>query len=85
MKEDVGVGDESETETEGRAHGLHLAVTDWKVWLFAFALAAQVVALSFNAYFPTLTATLGYNPTVTLLLVAPPFVFAMIVALWVSR
>ncbi|KAF8450458.1 major facilitator superfamily domain-containing protein [Boletus edulis BED1] len=85
MKEDVGVGDQGETETGGRAHGLYLAVTDWKVWLFALAATAQVTAMSFTAYFPTLTATLGYNPTVTLLLVAPPFVFTVIVAFWLSR
>lgn len=85
MKEDVGVGDQGETETGGRGHGLYLAVTDWKVWLFALAMTAQVTALSFNAYFPTLSATLSYNPTVTLLLVAPPFVFTVIVAFWLSR
>lgn len=85
MKEYVGVGDQDETETGGRARGLYLAVTDWKVWLFAHAMAAQVVALSFDTYFPTLSATLGYNPTVTLLLVAPPFIFTVIAAFWLSR
>ena len=48
-------------------------------------MASQVIALSFNAYFPTLTATLGFNPTVTLLLCAPPFVFTAIMAFVVSR
>lgn len=71
MEEDVGVGDQQETEQGGRASGLFLALQDWKVWWLAFALTAQVVALSFNAYFPTLSATMGFNPTVTLLLVAP--------------
>jgi hypothetical protein len=33
-----------------------------------------------HAFFPTLTATLGYNRTVTLLLCAPPWVFATLVA-----
>ena len=45
----------------------------------------MVVSLSFNAYFPTLTATLGYNRTVTLLLCAPPWAFATIVAFGVTR
>lgn len=84
MEEDVGVGDEEQTE-QGSGAGLWMAVTDWKVWWLAFALTAQVVALSFNAYFPTLSATLGFNPTVTLLLCAPPFVFAAIVAFMLSR
>jgi len=86
MEEDVGVGDQNETEQSGwRGSGLWLAVSDWKVWWLAFALTSQVVALSFNAYFPTLSATMGFNPTVTLLLCAPPFVFAAIVAFWLSR
>ncbi|KAG1836975.1 MFS general substrate transporter [Suillus subalutaceus] len=85
MEEDAGVGDETETEQGGRCHGLYLAVTDWKVWWIALAAASQVVASSFAIYFPTLTATLGYNPTVTLLLVAPPFVCAAIVAFVLSR
>ncbi|KAJ3532449.1 hypothetical protein NM688_g7421 [Phlebia brevispora] len=85
MEEDVGVGDESETESGGRAHGLIMAVTDWKVWWLSLALTSMVVSLSFNAYFPTLTATLGYNPTVTLLLCAPPWGFATIVAFIVTR
>ena len=85
MAEDVGVGDEGETETGGRFHGLTMAITDWKVWWLAFALTSMVVSLSFNAYFPTLTATLGYNRTVTLLLCAPPWAFATIVAFVVTR
>ncbi|KAH7930098.1 MFS general substrate transporter [Leucogyrophana mollusca] len=85
MEEDAGVGDQNETEEGGKFHGLYLAVTDWKVWWFALAMTAQVVALSFNAYFPTLSATLGYNPTVTLLLCAPPFIFTVLLAFWLSR
>ncbi|KAJ6484972.1 major facilitator superfamily domain-containing protein, partial [Mycena vitilis] len=76
MTEDAGVGDQNETEQGGKFTGLWLAVTDWRVWWLAFALTAQVVALSFNAFFPTLTMTLGYSPTVTLLLCAPPFAIA---------
>ncbi|KAF7288243.1 FCP1-like proteiny domain-containing protein [Mycena chlorophos] len=85
MQEDVGVGDQGETETGGPLHGLMLAITDWKVWWLAFALTAQVIALSFNAFFPTLTATLGYNPTVTLLLCAPPFAFSALVTFFLAR
>ena len=83
MEEDVGVGDEDETETS--ASGFWLAVTDLKVWWFAFALTSQVVALSFNAYFPTLAATLGYNPTISFILCAPPFLFTVIVAAFLSQ
>ncbi|KAG6919397.1 hypothetical protein DXG01_006280 [Tephrocybe rancida] len=82
MEEDAGVGDEE--QTEGQGSGLWLAVTDIKVWWLALALTSQVVALSFNAFFPTLSATLGFNTTVSLLLCAPPFVFTVIVSALLS-
>jgi hypothetical protein len=84
MEEDAGVGDEKETE-QGRWGGLIMAVTDWKVWWLSLALTSQVVALSFNAYFPTLSATMGFNATVSLLLCAPPFIFSAIAAFVLSR
>ncbi|KAG6817451.1 hypothetical protein H0H87_008619 [Tephrocybe sp. NHM501043] len=83
MEEDAGVGDEE--QTEGQGSGLWLAVTDIKVWWLSLALTSQVVALSFNAFFPTLSATLGYNTTVSLLLCAPPFVFTVIVSALLSH
>ena len=84
MEEDAGVGDESETEVS-QIHGFVTAMKDWRVWCMSFAMTAQVIALSFNGYFPTLAATLGYNTTVTLLLCAPPFVWTVIEAWFVSR
>ncbi|KAI0029233.1 MFS general substrate transporter [Vararia minispora EC-137] len=86
MAEDsVGQGDAGETETGGFAHGLWLALLDWKVWFLAIVLTSFTVALSFNAFFPTLTATLGYNTTISLVLCAPPFIFAAIVAFTLNR
>ncbi|KAF9006428.1 MFS general substrate transporter [Cyathus striatus] len=84
MEEDAGIGDEEQTEA-GHVSGLWMALTDWKVWWLAIALTSQVVALSFNAFFPTLSATMGFNRTVTLLLCAPPFIFTTIIAFLVSR
>ena len=88
MEEDAGGGDEGEIESEtggGHMVGLRLAVRDWKVWWMAVTMTSFVVALSFNAYFPTLSQTMGFGPTVTLLLCAPPFVFAAIATYAVSR
>ena len=85
MEEDAGVGDEQQTESGGHMTGFWLAVKDWKVWWMAVAMTSEVTALSFNAYFPTLSATMGFNPTVTLLLCAPPFIFAAGMAFAVSR
>ena len=47
-------------------HGLWLAASDGKVWWLTIAFTAEVTALSFNAFFPTLTKTLGFNTTVSL-------------------
>jgi hypothetical protein len=86
MLVDAGSSDRSESEVKGsRLAGLALALTDVKVWWLAFALTSLVVSLSFNAFFPTLSETMGYNVTVTLLLCAPPWIFATIVAFACSR
>jgi len=84
LAEDVGAVSE-EGEKQGRMHGLKLAVSDWKVWWLALTLTAYTVGLSFNAYFPTLAATLGYSRTITLLLCAPPWVFATLVGFITAR
>ena len=84
MEEDAGVGDEGETEV-GQIQGMWMALKDWRMWVMALAMTGQVIALSFNAYFPTLSATLGYNRTITLLLCAPPFAWTAIEAYIVSR
>jgi len=83
MLEDVG---EEDSEEPGESfRGFRMAMLDWKVWWMAFGLTAQVVGLSFNQYFPTLTKTLGFNNTVTLLLCAPPWAFAVILTFLNAR
>ncbi|KAH0839987.1 MFS general substrate transporter [Lanmaoa asiatica] len=85
MEED-GLVDEGETDdTKWQATGLMLALSDWKVWWLCVALTSMVVSLSFNAFFPTLSATMGYTPTVTLLLCSPPWAFATLVGFKISR
>lgn len=65
--------------------GLRDAMSDWKVWWFATAFLFQLLAQSFYLYFPTLSATMGYDTTITLLLCAPPWVFCTISAFALSR
>lgn len=65
--------------------GLRDALCDWKVWWFTILLTIERIALSFGFYFPTLVASMGYDMTVTLLLVVPPSVLATIGALVFSR
>ncbi|KIY63341.1 sugar transporter [Cylindrobasidium torrendii FP15055 ss-10] len=86
MEEDVGVADAQTKETKTSSwEGLKMAFLDWRVWWMAMSLTSIVIALSFNAFFPTLTATLGYGPTETLLLCAPPWVFSTIVCFLLAR
>ncbi|CAA7259721.1 unnamed protein product [Cyclocybe aegerita] len=89
MAEDVGhredIPEQSMKGSLGRWPGLYLAVTDLKVWWLAIALLFMCVSLSFHAYFPTLSATMGYGTTVSLLLCAPPWLFATAAALALSR
>jgi len=65
--------------------GFWLAIKDWKVWYLAIALLLMVTSLSFGVYLPTISATMGYSTTFTLLLCAPPWLFGTLVSLFVSR
>lgn len=97
MIEDAGadqeVGRESTEFTEETENpkfhsskvGLFMALEDWKVWWSALAIGTMSTALSFNAYFPTLVATMGYSTTKTLLLCTPPWILATALALIISR
>jgi hypothetical protein len=48
MKEDVGVVDTSEIESEKRGAGLISAIKDWRVWWVAIIMACNHLAVSFN-------------------------------------
>lgn len=61
--------------------GFKLAVTDPKVWFLAVTYFLTIMGLSFSFFFPTITAALGYSTTKTLLLTAPPWLFAICVSL----
>jgi hypothetical protein len=64
--------------------GLTLALSDWKVWYVAFAQFFFVVSCSHYLYFPTLTETMGYGSTTSLLLCAPPWLVSAAWSIWVS-
>lgn len=64
-----------------------MAVTDVKTYALALAYFCIAAGGSFQYFFPTLTSTLGYNNTISLLLVAPPYVFMVFYSLahnWIS-
>ncbi|GLB33756.1 putative MFS general substrate transporter [Lyophyllum shimeji] len=97
MMEDAGpeldstdTADADPLEISKHAHdisqeGLRLVLTDWKVWWLAVALGIMTITVSFNAFFPTLSATMGYSGTISLLLCAPPWIFSTVVTVVVSR
>lgn len=80
MTEDVGEADEDSAEQSPFA-GLVMAVKDVKIYVMMLTFTAYVVGLSFNAFFPTLTRTLGFGYITTLLMSAPPWAFACLVSL----
>ncbi|WVR09758.1 hypothetical protein IAU60_006834 [Kwoniella sp. DSM 27419] len=80
MLEDVGEVDADSSEEKWYS-GLVMALSDWKIYILMLSLTSCVTGLSFNIYFPTLTKTLGYGTTETLLLAAPPWVFSCLLAL----
>ncbi|KDQ28473.1 hypothetical protein PLEOSDRAFT_1105130 [Pleurotus ostreatus PC15] len=79
LAEEDGTGPTSHME------GLKIAMKDWKVWYLAVLMAVVQLSLSFIVFFPTLTATLGYGLTTTLLLCAPPWVITTVFAFVLTR
>ncbi|KAL4244118.1 MFS transporter superfamily protein [Abortiporus biennis] len=78
LAEDAGEADE-DSKHESVLTGLKMALKDPKVSIFAVMTCAQLLGLSFVNFFPTLTATLGFSTTISLLLAAPPWILATIV------
>ena len=58
--------------------GLKLAMIDPKTYILALAYMSITGASGFQNFFPTLTATLGYNHIISLVLVAPPYLFMVV-------
>lgn len=71
---DVDVGHRGMSQLQG----IKLAFMDPKTYLLAIAYHGITGAAGFQNFFPTLTETLGYDRIVSLLLVAPPYVFTVI-------
>ncbi|KAF9228382.1 MFS general substrate transporter [Gyrodon lividus] len=77
LAEDAGEADQDSQEASIFG-GLLMAIKDPKVPIFMLMCCSQLLGLSFVNFFPTLTATLGYSTTVTLLMAAPPWILATI-------
>ncbi|KAJ8454321.1 hypothetical protein ONZ45_g19352 [Pleurotus djamor] len=77
LADDAGEADKDSNE-DSALKGLVMALKDSKTYVFAMMSITQLLGLSFVQFFPTLTGTLGFSTTVTLLLAAPPWVLASI-------
>ncbi|KAH7906918.1 major facilitator superfamily domain-containing protein [Hygrophoropsis aurantiaca] len=80
LAEDAGEADQ-DTANTSIFDGFKLAIKDPKVLIFMLMCCSQILGLSYSNFFPTLTATLGFNTTITLLMSAPPWIFASILCL----
>lgn len=68
---------EADVDEEGgmsQIRGMKLAFTDIKTYVLALGYMSITGAAGYQNYLPTLTATLGYNDVISLLLCAPPYV-----------
>ncbi|KAG6001700.1 hypothetical protein E4U21_003902 [Claviceps maximensis] len=76
-----GIADE---EKGSLVSGLHMACLDYKVWLLTAIVLLKTSAGAVTAFIPTLVATFQHGKIDSLLMTAPPYVFAAIVAMGVS-
>ncbi|OAX41331.1 MFS general substrate transporter [Rhizopogon vinicolor AM-OR11-026] len=85
MEEDTAAGDEHQDKPVEYYSGLAEAVVDWRVWWLGVALCSMISSLSFGNFFPTLSATMGYSATISLLLCAPPWILGTVTSFFVAR
>lgn len=78
---DAAEADVDEAGGMSQIRGMKMAFTDPKTYLLALAYHGQTGAAGIQNYFPTLTASLGYNKTISLLLCAPPYLFMVFYSL----
>jgi hypothetical protein len=85
MEEDVVADIKHEGRSEEKSSGLAEALMDWRVWWLGVVLHLVVSSTSFTIFFPTLSATMGYSATTSLLLCAPPFILGAATSFAVAR
>lgn len=64
--------------------GLKMALMDYKVWLLTLIYILKTSAGAVTSFIPTLIETFKFGKVQSLLMTAPPYVFAAIVAMLVS-
>ncbi|KAG1770228.1 MFS general substrate transporter [Suillus occidentalis] len=72
-------------EHKEKSSGLLEALMDWRVIWLGVALHLMLSSMSFTMFFPTLSATMGYSATTSLLLCAPPWILGTATSFVVAR
>ena len=85
MEEDIMADNERQDKSVEDSSGLAEALLDWRVWWLGIALCLMVASLSFGNFFPTLSATMGYSATISLVLCAPPWILGTATSFFVAR
>ncbi|KAG2031801.1 major facilitator superfamily domain-containing protein [Suillus americanus] len=85
MEEEVASENQHKSKPEEYYSGLAEALMDWRVWWVGAALNLMSSSMSFGIYFPTLSATMGYSATTSLLLCAPPWILGTATSFVVAR
>ncbi|KAG0709582.1 MFS general substrate transporter [Suillus ampliporus] len=85
MEEDAAAGSEDQSKPAEGFSGLSEALMDWRVWWLSLACGLMLASSSFGSFFPTLSATMGYNATISLLLCAPPWILGTVTSFFVAR
>ncbi|KAJ5170064.1 Major facilitator superfamily domain general substrate transporter [Penicillium coprophilum] len=78
---EAGQADVDEGGSKSQIEGFKLAMTDIKTYVFALAYMCITGASGFQNFFPTLVKTLDLPETITLVLVAPPYLFMVVYSL----
>ncbi|CAG8003853.1 unnamed protein product [Penicillium olsonii] len=79
---EAGETDVDEGGGKSQLKGLKLAMTDIKTYAFAIAYMCITGAAGFQNFFPSLVKnSLDYNETISLVLVAPPYLFMVVYSL----
>ncbi|KAK3663318.1 hypothetical protein LTR22_005976 [Elasticomyces elasticus] len=78
MAIDAADTDIDEAGGMSQIRGMKLAFTDPKTYVLAIMYHGTTGAAGFQNFFPTLTKTLGFDSTISLVLVAPPYIFMVI-------
>lgn len=72
---DAAEADSDDAGGMSQWRGAKLAFADKRTYAFALGYMCVAGATGFQNFFPTLTKTLGYSNIISLLLVAPPYIF----------